>query len=178
MALAGPPAEQSLGPKVAYSRKSATSIDMSRSGTVTLDARVVVEQSSVVNGTHLLTPKSLVYSIHLVKKILGSGGIANNRSGSSWGRGKCLGPFLGREAKRVGNRCTRGRKNTDSQQIQTDLLHLKCDKTVNVSFLSHLKCGNFLLRGELSQLKCNGSLTAFEMQCSLQLNCNEYRIWA
>ena len=51
--------------------KSATSIDMSRAGSVTLGARTVVEQSSFVNETYFLTPKSLVYNTRLVKKILG-----------------------------------------------------------------------------------------------------------
>ena len=40
-------------------------------------ARFAVEQSSLVNKTHLLTPKSLVYSSRLVIKILGSHGVAN-----------------------------------------------------------------------------------------------------
>ena len=34
-----------------------------------LGARIVVDQSSLVNETHLLTPKYLVYSNRLVKKI-------------------------------------------------------------------------------------------------------------
>ena len=52
---------------------------------MTLGARIVVEQSSLVNQTHLLKPKSLVYSSSLVKKkILGSRGGANMHSGSSW----------------------------------------------------------------------------------------------
>ena len=67
-----------------------------------LAARVVVEQSSLLNETHLLTPKSLVYSSRLVKKKIV---VANIHSGSSWGRGKLLGPFRGRESKKVGNRC-------------------------------------------------------------------------
>ena len=58
-----------------------------------------MEESSFVNETHLLTPKSLVYSSRLVKKNLG---VANSDSGSSWGRGKFLEPFWSREAKRVG----------------------------------------------------------------------------
>ena len=75
-----------------------------------LGARIVVELSSIVNEAHLLTPKSLAYiSSRLVKKILGSRGVANIHSGSSWGRGKCLGPFWGREAKRVGNRWVRAK---------------------------------------------------------------------
>ena len=60
MALAGPPAEQTFGLKVCYSRKSATSIGMSRAGSVMLGARIVVQQSSLVNETHLVKPKSLV----------------------------------------------------------------------------------------------------------------------
>ena len=99
MALAGPPEEQIFVQKEYYSRKSATSIDMSRAGPVMLGARIVLEQSSLVNETHWLTPKYLVYSCRLVKK--------NNwiHSGTSWGRGKFLVPFWGREAKRVRNRC-------------------------------------------------------------------------
>ena len=46
---------------------------MSRAGSVMLGGRIVVEQSSLVNETHLLTPKSLVHNnSRLVKKILGS----------------------------------------------------------------------------------------------------------
>ena len=41
---------------------------MSRAGSVLLGARIVVEQSSLVYETHLLTPKSLVCSGRLVKK--------------------------------------------------------------------------------------------------------------
>ena len=78
---------------------------MRRSGSVMLGARIVVEQNSLVNETHLLTPKSLVYSSRLVKKILGPRGVANIHSGSSWGRGKFLRLLWGREANRVGNRC-------------------------------------------------------------------------
>ena len=82
---------------------------MSRAGSVMLGARIVVEQRSLVNETHLLTPKSLlVYSSRLVKKNLGSRGVANIHSGSSWGHGKFLGPFWCREAKRVGNSCSIG----------------------------------------------------------------------
>ena len=51
----GPPAEQTFGQKVCYSRKSATIMDMSRAGSVMLGARIVVEHSSLVNETHLLT---------------------------------------------------------------------------------------------------------------------------
>ena len=40
------------------SGKSATNKDMSRAGSVMLGARIVVEQSSLLNETHLLTPKS------------------------------------------------------------------------------------------------------------------------
>ena len=84
MALAGPRGEQTFGQKVSYSRKSAPSIDMSRTGFVMLGARNVVEQGSLVNETHLLTPKYLVYSSRLVKKkILGSRGVAKNHAGSS-----------------------------------------------------------------------------------------------
>ena len=71
MALAGPPAEQRFGQKVSYSRKSATGIDMSRAGSVTLGARIGVEQSSPVSETHLLTPKSLVYIVVVLLKNLG-----------------------------------------------------------------------------------------------------------
>ena len=42
-----------------------------------LGARIVVEQSSLVNETHLLTPKCLVYSSRPDKKKLGLRGVAN-----------------------------------------------------------------------------------------------------
>ena len=71
MALAGLPSEQAFAQKVSYSRKSATSMDMSRAGSVMRGAHVVVEQSSLVNETNLLTPKSMVYSTRLVKKNIG-----------------------------------------------------------------------------------------------------------
>ena len=62
---------QTFGQKVSYPGKSVTSRDMSRAGSVMLGARTVMEQSSLVNETHLLTPKSLMYSSRLVKKKLG-----------------------------------------------------------------------------------------------------------
>ena len=40
-------------------------------GSVMVGARIVVEQSSLANETHLLTTKSLVCSSRLVKKNLG-----------------------------------------------------------------------------------------------------------
>ena len=64
-----------------------------------LGARIVVEQSSLVNETHLLTPKFVVCSSRL--------GIAWGREHPfriKLGRGKFLRPFWGREAKRVGTR--------------------------------------------------------------------------
>ena len=58
-----------------------------------LGVRIVVEQSSLVNETHLLTPKSWVCSklVVLLKKILGSRGVANIYSGSR----KMFGTILG-----------------------------------------------------------------------------------
>ena len=64
-----------------------------------LGARSVVAQSSLVNETHLLAPKSLVYNSRLVKKVLGSRGVANIHSGSSWVRGNFLGPLWGRDRR-------------------------------------------------------------------------------
>ena len=57
MGLAGPPAEQTFGHEVSNSRKSATSIDMRRAGSVMLGACIALEQSSPVNETHLITPQ-------------------------------------------------------------------------------------------------------------------------
>ena len=82
MALAGPPAEQTFGYKVSYSRKSATSIDISRAESVTLGARMVVEQSSLVNETHSRLRTSIQDQVWVAKKFwdhLGRKGVGKRR---------------------------------------------------------------------------------------------------
>ena len=83
MALAGPPSEQTFGRNVSFSRESATSIeDMSRAGSVKLGARMVVEQSSLVNETHSRLRTSIQDQVWVAKKFwdhLGRKGVGKRR---------------------------------------------------------------------------------------------------
>ena len=78
MALAGPPAEQTIVQKVSYSRKSATSLDMGRAVSVMLDARIRVEQSSLVNENIVVLLKTSLCRVWSRTSIQDQVGVAEN----------------------------------------------------------------------------------------------------